>query len=675
MTTEFIDNHHSLFPAVKRLGKKCAPTLGFMPDGGFDDYARNKGIIISSVGDELLGYLMFRFSSRYNRIVIVHLAVEDKYRGKGVSTKLLDTLRDGYKDSGANGIVLNCRRDYIKPSEVWERYGFIAKGNKRSRSYEVNYLTTWWYDFSQRNLFSETYEESDKVRALMDSNIIMKLRDADMGVAFDNAKEDPSCLLADWLIDETELCFAPEVYNEINRDDDLVRSQRTKGFLSNFIQAQFDVEEQKHISKDLKEILKGNTVNDESDRRQVASCIAAGIPYFITFDERVIKRKNEIAEHYDVQVLTPQEFLISIDQLLHSEKYAPVLLKGVALHTISKLNAANVQKCVTQFTQIGRQERSVDFENAVTECVNCNGELYTVCFQGQEVAFYGFTEEFETAVIPFIRFTESPLRTSLFCQIISDLLRKCVSDDKKQILIEEKYLSEDQKSFLLNFGFQKSDVDTFLKEIKNQIVIKDELQWKDLSTEKLIRIEKVFFPLKIRDLEIPCYIVPIKAYWAGQLFDSSISGETLYGADPSRLWSFENVYYRHTRPITEKAPGRILWYVSDNKGAYIHSKMIVACSYLTEVHTGKPKDLFRLFKHYGIYEWRDIYELCKGQIDVNIRALRFSHTEEFVYPVSFDTVQQVLRKHTGKRNTFASPVYVPSEVFIEIYSLGFGYSN
>ena len=164
MTIEFINNLHPLYPGVKKLGKKYNATLGFMPEGGFDDYALGKSIIIASEGDQLLGYLMFRQTSRYGRITIVHLAVDEPYRGQGVSTSLLDALRDRFKNSGAPGMVLNCRKDFVKPSRLWERYGFVAKSQKRSRSYETHYLTTWWYDFQQRDLFTIVYEESEKVR-------------------------------------------------------------------------------------------------------------------------------------------------------------------------------------------------------------------------------------------------------------------------------------------------------------------------------------------------------------------------------------------------------------------------------------------------------------------------------------------------------------------------------
>lgn len=79
MTIEFIDNRNRFFQDVKTLGKKNSATLGFMPEGGFEDHAENKCIIIAVERESLLGYLMYRVVSRYSRISIVHLCVNDTY--------------------------------------------------------------------------------------------------------------------------------------------------------------------------------------------------------------------------------------------------------------------------------------------------------------------------------------------------------------------------------------------------------------------------------------------------------------------------------------------------------------------------------------------------------------------------------------------------------------------
>ena len=670
MNIDFIDSSHSLYPAVKRLGTKYKATLGFMPDGGFDDYAARRNIITASEGGELMGYLMFRVTGKYSKVTIVHLVVDGPYRGRGISTLLLNAVRDWAQEKGAIGMVLNCRKDYKNASSMWERFGFFAHDEHRSRSYEENYLVTWWYDFHVKDLFSEIYESSTKVRAMMDLNIIAKLRDKGQDVS---PKEDPMCLMQDWLMEETELCYSPEVYNEVLRDNNRSRAQRTREYVRDaFTEARFDNEEQKRIATKLLKILPGRTDNDESDRKQVASCIAAGIPYFITYDAEVIKKKDVIESNYEIQVYTPQEFLLEIDQLLHRGEYAPSLLKAVRHHSVTKLSAAGLKKTVDKFLYTGAHEKKALFENTVNECLNCGGELWTMNSQGEDVAFYGWSDNGERRTIHFLRILDGPLSNSLFCQIVTNCLQECVAVKRKQMVLKERFLKLEQRAILLRLGFQTDEGD-FVKWIRNEIVMRRDVAPDEDCVEELVQVELKYYPLKIRDLEIPTYIIPIKDVWAGQLFDNVISSEDIFGADPTKLWYYENVYYRSRLPLSEVAPSRILWYVCKRKKSGIHSMMVVGSSYLTEVHTGKAKELFRQFKHYGIYEWRDLDKLRKGENDKDIKVLKFSHTELFDRAVSYDRVQEVLKRHGYGEFNFNSPLKVKKEVFFEIYEEGFGY--
>ena len=102
---------------------------------------------------------------------------------------------------------------------------------------------------------------------------------------------------------------------------------------SAFIQALFDTEKKTEIAKELEKILSGSSVNSISDRKQVASCIAAGIPYFITYDEAIIRKKDVIKTTYDVEIYTPQEFLMKIDQLLESEVFSYAQSEAVSDET------------------------------------------------------------------------------------------------------------------------------------------------------------------------------------------------------------------------------------------------------------------------------------------------------------------------------------------------------
>ena len=159
-----------------------------------------------------------------------------------------------------------------------------------------------------------------------------------------------------------------------------------------------------------------------------------------------------------------------------------------------------------------------------------------------------------------MRIFEKDICNALFFQIISEVLKRNLKSEKTRIVFREKYVTEKQKDILDKFGFVLQN-DIYIKFVYNIIVAKEEVSsiihqsypsiTVDNNDRLLLAVERKLFPLKIKGLNIPTYIVPIMPYWAGQLFDLAIAGEDLFGANPEKLWSFENVYYRHTKPITE----------------------------------------------------------------------------------------------------------------------------
>lgn len=93
MQINFINKTNRFFSDVIALGKKNSATLGFMPDGGFEDHANKRYIIIAYNENGLLGYLMYREVLRFSRVSIVHLCIDERYRGHHVTSNLLDALK------------------------------------------------------------------------------------------------------------------------------------------------------------------------------------------------------------------------------------------------------------------------------------------------------------------------------------------------------------------------------------------------------------------------------------------------------------------------------------------------------------------------------------------------------------------------------------------------------
>lgn len=84
MKIEIVTFDSPHLPAVKKLGKENAATLGFFPEGAFDDHAKKK-LIFAAIdeNENCLGYLLYRISN--SRASITHLCINEKFRRSGAA--------------------------------------------------------------------------------------------------------------------------------------------------------------------------------------------------------------------------------------------------------------------------------------------------------------------------------------------------------------------------------------------------------------------------------------------------------------------------------------------------------------------------------------------------------------------------------------------------------------
>jgi len=186
----------------------------------------------------------------------------------------------------------------------------------------------------------------------------------------------------------------------------------------------------------------------------------------------------------------------------------------------------------------------------------------------------------------------------------------------------------------------------------------------------LLREEKALWPMKMVDLDIPAFVVPIQPRWAKDLFDSDLARQTLFGSNPGLMLSLENVYYRSCRQKILDAPGRILWYVSGGKGNYQGSKSIKACSYIDEIVIDKPKILYARFRRLGIFSWRDVYDVAENNVENEIMAFRFSKTEMFKNPIDLLELRKIWQEEIGTEFYPLAPRQISTQLFFRLYRMG-----
>jgi len=195
---------------VKVLGKQNSGTLGFIPEGAFDEYATRKTILIALDKNVLRGYLLYRISRQ--AVYIVHLCVKKDYRAQGVAKALIDKLVELTKPDCA-GIGLRCRRDY-EAANVWPKLGFVPETDVCGRGADGKLLTFWWRTHGHADLFTKVAKQTlqSKTAVVIDANVFFDLMNS-------SSEHFIECqaLHADYLRGSIELCVTDEMLVEINR--------------------------------------------------------------------------------------------------------------------------------------------------------------------------------------------------------------------------------------------------------------------------------------------------------------------------------------------------------------------------------------------------------------------------------------------------------------------------
>ncbi|CAM1360717.1 Acetyltransferase [Tenacibaculum litopenaei] len=676
-------SEEALIQKVIELGNKNKKTLGLLPEGAIRLHIK-KGFLFISIDEEdnLHGYVLFSITQRKRIIRIIHLCVEEEFRGKKIAKHLLDFLKNEFLDK-LRGISLSCREDYKEASRFWEKYGFKPVGRKRSRSKEEKYLILWSYDFGGADLFSSSINETNSIKAVLDANILIKGRDKcedGTGVNF---------LFSDWL-NEVDYYYAPEIFNEINRDKDKLRAKKTRLYLQNFSQIKFKPDLRDTIYFEVCKIVLGDSINDKSDKLQLAECIASEFEYFITTDKNILEAYDLIFKKYGVQVLRPTDFILEIDEINNKTNYYSSRLAGVQSN-YKPIQSLETDQLVEIFLVREQSEKKHELRDILTSLsgdVKNSKTMIVKNKNGDIIGVWAGRINNDIFEIKLLRTQKGKLSDILFKQFLYRLINLSIEKEKNYLSIQDQFLKRSHKEIIDSLGFFYKEnqwvkligvgivnsLDYFSKEnvtvgfLNNDIVI----EWlKSNSIDYKLQLERRLFPLKFSDIDIPTYIIPIRPYWAGELFDHYIAGEDLFGAKPELSWNRENVYYRSVKPIKEEFPSRILWYVSKGQSKNnSRCSAIVGCSYLDDMVMGKPKELFRQYKNFGIYEWEDIFKLAKNDTENKIKAIEFSDTEVFKNAIPLKKVQEIFIKNGKKSNTFACPVRVDKEIFNQIYILG-----
>jgi predicted nucleic acid-binding protein len=591
-----------------------------------------------------------------------------------------------------SGIRVHCRRDF-KASSFWPKVGFIAKGEKPGRAINGTTLTIWRYDYGQPSIlqYIDDLRIKSKTKAVIDANIFFELNKKN------SPFEEVQGLLADWIEEDIELCLTPEIFNEINRNDNKdVREYTRKNAESYYILKS----QQDKVSCIYSELRKYYPIqiskSDDSDLRQLAYTINSKISFFVTLDERLLKKSDQIFQRFNTKIIRPAQFIIQHDSLIRDSEYQPKKLEGSNI-SYSRCSA-NQYDLIEQVFRDHKNEKKATFLTELSKYLSSPFEydIKLIEDDGTPVAFIVVSQEKDGFInVPLFRVANNQIGSILAKHIAFNLILQNSNSKRLLINISDPFLSSEVIKGLIRLGFTHSN-STWLKanlcgifsipdlihEMKflSEKYIEHEFFFKKMcnfllnstveNVDEYLKIEKILFPAKLKELQIPCYIVPIKPLWAMNLFDSKLANHDLFGGDPTLLFNIENVYYRVSKPQIIKAPGRILWYVTRGDGQVPGVMSINACSYINEVDVDKPKILFKKNENLGVYKWQDVYDVAHKNIENNVMAFQFDFTEQFSSNIKRSKINEIWKEEKKCDFFPRAPIEISQELFYRFYKLG-----
>lgn len=662
---------------IMALGRLHARYLGFFPEGAFESYAEAGHLLgLFTEGGRLAGYTAYRFSRTRARVVIVHLCVSEEFRGHGLARQLVDHLKTIARNTDSVGLYLKCRRDF-PVNNFWPKVGLTTRTECAGRGKEGMPLSVWTWDTGTPDLFT-SMEGDERIQAVMDANVFYDIS----GFSQDETADEAKALDEPWVTDVFELCLVDEIYNEINRNTSSAEKRAAcREAVRSFKELIHDEHSAEHFIPKLQEILGWETpLNDsrESDLRQLAKSAASEADYFITRDEALLKHGAEILDLTSLNVVRPNELVSDLDRAERERDYSPASVSGTTV-SCRALTPNEVEVMADRFCAQGGGEGSRKLRrslNVFLSKVRTGETTETRIYEsesGDPLVLVSLTSAKESYDLRLVRALPGRISTTVLRWVLLKTILLAAKRRTELVRVTDPVLSKEVLDALKDVNFQRTTDGVHVRRCLRRLVERTEgtVAVTDVPNAAIVAggkhrgMESIYWPLKFIGLSISSYLVPIKAEWAKRLFDEHLAEQELWKVDPILALNRENVYYSCAPLNCEILPGRILWYVSFEKGV-AGSGMIRACSILNGVNRISGKEAFRRYHHLGVYQWSDILSKTKGKPDQHMTVLEFSDTELFDEPVPLQFARDL-----GAGKMIQGPSRLSEDQFATIYRRGF----
>ena len=653
--------------AVDELMKSYGSTLGFLPRAALEDYLQKEGVLGARTQDgRLVGYLMY--AANRDRFRIAQLCVSEARRGRGVARQLLEALKASATTQKV--ITLRCRNDFLAHG-MRPTLGFVPIDESPGRSKEGHLLTLWRLQLAR-------HDQLEFFRANMSDAVLDAVIDAQIFFDFDRPDSDvtqPSkALISDLFVDSVNLWFTDELLSEISRNHSASQREEARTRARQFFELKHHPLLVDSFAAKLKQVLPSRKANQLSDIMHLAKTAASEIDTFVTRDRVLLNKAPRIDQAVNVRVLSPTGLIVKLRELSETQPYVPDYVSGPGLSWRRLTSEELLALPFDRFLQHGERPRELQTKVDSLLSDTPRTEVEVLWSSSEPIALRGLAYGSpRTLSVSLCRVTNSVRSSAIKLFPMSDVINRAVTKGLDMVKVEDAAVPLDLLPALSEMGFTRCSGGfvrfCFPRHLEQEAALSRIAglvpdcadNYEDMSG---LELERSCSPM-IPDAYQSYFLISIRPSYARNLVDRRLSSSDMFGGDPDVLLRWSNVYYRAaTQHKMLTAPGRILWYVSG------HSKEIAAVSHLDEVVLDRPKELFRRFRRYGTFEWRDLYETCGGDISKKVTALLFSHTFALRRRVPLDEVWKVFEED-GVARTLQSPRKIQPGTFRKLFRLGY----
>ncbi len=680
----------ALIEQLVAMGDTAASTLGMLRPAVYDDAARSGYLLVARDAGKVVGYTLYRCPR--SEVVVTHVCVDAAHRRRGIARHLVEEVSSRHPNR--HGLRAKCRNNY-ELGAFWRSLGFDYLGDTHGRGADEAPMTVWWRDHQIPNLFSPPVDEvAARLLVAIDTNILM-----DLNTRPDTPQARRSqVLLGPDLVDRMELVVSQGLERDLEGQPEEAKA-RLVGAAEQYQRPNVDPVRARSLFDTLLATVKlhspgfGSRSGDEGDLWQVAHAAAAGIKVLATWDDRLrtvigpIVARIARPEFEALRIIDPDHLVVYLDQLVHAAAYQPRALQGSEFSG-EQAGAASEAALLALLNSAAGEARS-DLRARVRAAARA-GRPPVIIRDAEGIVVAGFATYVDgpRLRVPFLRVNNHEHASTIARRLLWWLREQARDEGTTVVVVEDPHLSRIVRWAAVHESYEvvgerlvawvidrcgtSLAVTTAVTAARASLDLGPaSLLTPRLPAEVAAQYERTWWPAKLTDSELPHFAVAIQPDWSAGLFGIPA---TLTERPSLLALGREQVYYRSGKNSGVAAPGRILWFLSQDRTARrprtpgeARTSSFIGTSLLDAVDTDTPENLHSALQHYGVYPIERIRDAADRR--GLAQAFRFSDTEFFPTPVSWKQYEELLEVHGGPRQILA-PVRLSTPLFSDIYALG-----